>query len=81
MADETAFRLWVYFWVYLIFLAMDVNQSGGYEADYVAHEIVNGIALEDEDLVIAKLSHSAIAALRHITPSIVHSLKGSNQIL
>jgi len=50
---------------------MDVNQSGGYEADYVAHEIVNGIALEDEDLVIAKLSHSAIAALRHITPSIV----------
>ena len=71
VADETAFRLWVYFWVYLIFLAMDVNQSGGYEADYVAHEIVNGIALEDEDLVIAKLSHSAIAALRHITPSIV----------
>jgi len=48
---------------------MDTNQMGGYETDYVAHEIVNSIALEEEEIVLAKLSHSAAAVLRHLLPS------------
>ena len=47
---------------------MDSTQMSGYEADYVAGEIVNSIVLEEEEIIIAQLSHSAAACLRHLFP-------------
>ena len=50
---------------------MDANQASGYDPEYVAKEIVNSIALEEDEIVIAKFHHTATVYLRRLLPQLL----------